>query len=71
MRPVLHGRVLIGPALRGFGDEDNLTSGQAVCDDIAAGMAPTEVVRSLQGEDGPIADAATGLVGRARAYPCE
>ncbi|MEV2277670.1 DUF732 domain-containing protein [Nocardiopsis sp. NPDC049922] len=60
-----------GSGIRGFGDEDNLELGYAVCDDIEAGMAPTEVVQSLQVEDGPIADVATELVGHAQVYLCD
>ncbi|WP_304452941.1 DUF732 domain-containing protein [Nocardiopsis sp. YSL2] len=60
-----------GSGIHGFGDEDNVELGYAVCSDIEDGMAPTEVVQSLQGVDGPIADVASELVGHAQAHLCD
>ncbi|TQN30636.1 uncharacterized protein DUF732 [Haloactinospora alba] len=65
-----------GSGIHGFGDEDNLELGYAVCSDLEDGMAPTEVVQSLQPDDGedeetPISKVASPLVGHAQTYLCE
>lgn len=62
-----------GSGTSGLGDQDNLDLGYAVCDDIADGMTPTDVVSSLQsaGEEPPISKVASPLVGHAEVYLCE
>jgi hypothetical protein len=62
-----------GSGIHGFGDEWNVELGYAVCSDIENGMAPTEVVLSLQGEgeETPISTVASELVGHAQVYLCE
>lgn len=61
-----------GSGIRGLGDQDNLDLGYAVCDDIDNGMAPTEVVQSLQqGDETPISKVASDLVGAAQVHLCE
>lgn len=62
-----------GSGIKGLGDSDVLDLGYAVCDDLEAGMAPIEVVQSLQpaGEDTPISKVASPLVGHADVYLCD
>lgn len=63
-----------GSGIMGFGDEYVLDLGYAVCDDITNGMAPTEVVQSLEkptGEETPISKVASPLVGQAQLHLCD
>lgn len=62
-----------GSGIRGLGDTDVLDLGYAICDDLDGGMAPTDVVASLQpaGEDTPISKVAAPLVGHADVYLCD
>ena len=62
-----------GSGISGLGDADVLDIGYAVCDDLDAGMAPTEVVQSLQpaGEETPVSKVASPLVGDAEIHLCE
>lgn len=57
----------------GKDDTEKLEFGYAVCEDIEAGIPPTEVVQSIaQAGDGntPMADIALPLVGNAEIYLC-
>ncbi|WP_017616375.1 DUF732 domain-containing protein [Nocardiopsis salina] len=63
----------VAPRYLGANDEEKLEFGYAVCEDIDGGMAPTEVVQSIeQSGDGDtrMADVALPLVGNADAYLC-
>lgn len=63
-----------GSGIHGFGDQDNLDLGYAVCEDLDGGMAPTDVVQSLEkpaGEETPISKVAAPLVGHADVYLCD
>lgn len=62
-----------GSGIKGLGDQDNLDLGYAVCDDIESGMAPTDIVQSLQkpgDEETPISRVASPLVGHAQTHLC-
>lgn len=63
----------VGSGIKGLGDQDNLDLGYAVCEDLDGGMAPTDVVASLQpaGEETPISKVAAPLVGHADVYLCD
>lgn len=63
----------VAPRYLGKDDDEKLEFGYAVCEDIDGGMAPTEVVQSIeQTGDGDtrMADVALPLVGTAEAYLC-
>lgn len=63
-----------GSGIRGFGSEDNIELGYAICEDLDGGMTPTDVVQSLEqpdGEETPISKVASPLVAHADVYLCE
>lgn len=63
-----------GSGIMGLGDEWLIDFGYAICDDIDGGMAPTEVVQSLEepsGEETPISEVASPVVGQAQMHLCD
>jgi hypothetical protein len=65
-----------GSGIKSLGDEWNVDLGYAVCDDIASGMTPTDVVASIakvdEGETvAPISKVASELVGSAQLHLCD
>lgn len=63
-----------GSGVAGLGDEWLIDFGYAICDDIDGGMAPTEVVQSLEkpdGEETPISEVASPVVGQAQMHLCD
>lgn len=62
-----------GSGIMGLGDEWLIDFGYAICEDIESGMAPTEVVQSLEKpseDETPISEVASPLVGHAQIHLC-
>ncbi|GAA1766094.1 hypothetical protein GCM10009834_24940 [Streptomonospora arabica] len=60
-----------GSGIHGYGDEKVLNLGYGVCDDLANGMAPTDVVKSLKGTSHAVSAIAPQIVGHAQTYLCQ
>lgn len=60
-----------GSGIAGYGDDDNVALGRAVCDDLSGGKAPGEVARGLRGSDTRgVSDVASEIVGAAEVNLC-
>lgn len=59
-----------GSGIAGFGDDKNVALGRAVCEDLAAGKAPTEIVADLRQSGDAIGSVATEVVAFADVHLC-